>query len=120
MLLHYIRGKNRERIGIVVALDHNKIGWSRCHLPLDKFDLDKGLKIATGRAQSGKNWEAEENVPYDVRIEIEKMHDRASRYFKLPPNTKYPKYFTSKEEYDKDVSLSRQWLPKWLKSHWER
>ena len=38
MLVEYIRDKNRKPIGVVVALDRNRIGWSRCHSKLDTFD----------------------------------------------------------------------------------
>jgi hypothetical protein len=45
-------GRN-EKVGVMVAirdLDNRiKIGYSQCN-PLDKFDADKGLAMATGRA----------------------------------------------------------------------
>ena len=58
MLINYIRKQyaNKEKgifnsspIGIVVALDKNKIGWSLLN-PKDKWNKKIGLSIAIGRA----------------------------------------------------------------------
>lgn len=81
MLVSYVRDKNRNRIGVVVAIDRDKIGWSLCHIGLDRFNKDFGLKIATGRARRGKMV----NIPQTVKSTFDKMENRARAYYKTPP-----------------------------------
>ena len=52
MLTRYVRNDQNQKIGVVVALEKGKIGWSRCQEP-DKFDKELGLLIAIGRAKKG-------------------------------------------------------------------
>ena len=53
MIYSYVRDKDRRKIGVVVAVAKNALGWSLCHKGLDKFDKEFGLKIAVGRAEKG-------------------------------------------------------------------
>ena len=79
MLIEYIRDENRNRVGMVVAIDSYRIGWSKVKPRSgDRFNKEMGLKIATGRANIGST----ASVPNDVQILLEKMQDRATRYFK--------------------------------------
>jgi hypothetical protein len=50
ILVSYLRHKNGERFGVVVAIDRGRLGWSLC-CPKDRFNKELGLKIAIGRAQ---------------------------------------------------------------------
>jgi len=66
MLIKYIREKadkgKGKPIGVIVALDKNKIGWSLCSKK-DSWSKDLGIKIAKGRAEKGK----------EVYLQLEKM-----------------------------------------------
>ena len=78
-LIEYVRNKNREPIGVVVALGKNQVGWSRKH-NLDKWNREKALRIARGRAIVGSGETV--TIPYDVLPIMEHMIDRSQRYFK--------------------------------------
>jgi hypothetical protein len=53
MIVQYVRDLNRNPVGVVVAIGPDQVGWSVCH-PKDRFDKVRGLNIAIGRAQAGK------------------------------------------------------------------
>jgi hypothetical protein len=80
MLVRFIRNKNGQRVGAVVAICEDgvvKTGWSKCNTKLDKFDREMALKIAVGRANNiGKKTHSAIVKP------VEQMRDRALRYFK--------------------------------------
>lgn len=84
-LIQYIRDVNKKPIGVVVAVDRNKIGWSLCHKD-DKWDREKALKIAIGRAWSIDCSDTLVKIPYrhfdNVSHIITKMLNRASIYYK--------------------------------------
>jgi len=88
MLVRYVRDQSRRRIGVVVAVprDHDYgIGWSLCHVrkdgkPLDRFDKEMGLKIATGRA--AKCDMRELIIPHKIRDAVAEMDSRAYDYYK--------------------------------------
>lgn len=55
-MIQYFRGDGNHPIGIMVAIYDEaknvvKIGWSKCNKK-DKFDKERGLKIARSRAES--------------------------------------------------------------------
>ncbi len=67
MLVEYVKNKQGHRVGVVVAISKDRIGWSRCktkpsrprpnnlRLPnggFDTFDKEMALKIAIGRAKT--------------------------------------------------------------------
>ena len=79
---NYIYNKKNQRVGVVVAkVDDNPlvgIGWSKCNTSLgDRFDRERGLKIALGRADF-----RDKNYPRSVAPYIEQMAVRATKYFK--------------------------------------
>ena len=85
MLIRYIRDRKNRKVGVVVAIDADRVGWSMCHTTAgDTFDREKGLAIAIGRAEhrpvsiinvlSGY-------VPSSIRMELLSMLERAGRYF---------------------------------------
>ena len=55
MLIQYVRTSKGKRVGVVVALSSNHIGYSLCH-PLDRFDKCYGKYIAEKRAETGKDF----------------------------------------------------------------
>ena len=55
MLIQYVKTGKGKRVGVVVALSSNKIGYSLCH-ESDKFDKSRGKFIAEKRAESGKDF----------------------------------------------------------------
>jgi len=84
VLVKYVRFCDKP-IGVVVALDKDKIGWSQC-CPRDKFDKKRGLEIAIGRAKKGSNVHPAIRSSWDYDIigeTIKEMKERAKRYFKL-------------------------------------
>lgn len=89
MLIQYIRNKKNQRIGIVVAVDKYKVGYSLCKTKnnkypfiADKFDKQRGLEIAVGRANNVRDrWV--DNMPTHIYSTVfVKMIARAERYFK--------------------------------------
>lgn len=77
--LQYVRSKRRERVGVVVGFPGlNRIGWSRVHGKLDKFDVARGVEIATHRAMTG--WGDTVRIPDDTQRVIDEMNDRIYRY----------------------------------------
>ena len=83
MLFHYVRDEHNQKIGIVVALDRDIIGWSRCKTKLDQFDKSIGFAIAIGRAKTCNEIRLNrQNPPRDVQKVIEQLKERARRYFK--------------------------------------
>ena len=105
MLISYVRNPdNNERIGVIVAISVDNIGWSQCNKK-DKFDKERGKEIALGRAMYGTKKKpalvkstnirfvrekiGKEDAIYLVgerinliEMEIEKMRERAKRYYK--------------------------------------
>lgn len=78
VLIQYKRRKNGHPMGVVVAIDANKIGWSMCHKD-DKWDREKALHIATSRAISSTSLT---KVPHTMRELVNKMTEKSKIYFK--------------------------------------
>lgn len=81
-LIQYIKDSKQKRIGVMYAYkdDKNiKIGWSKCN-KLDRFNRERGLEIAIGRAVEG----SEVAQPRAVRKQLQEFTDRAHRYFNNP------------------------------------
>jgi len=88
MLITYVRDKNGQRVGAVVALlkEGNTIGlgWSKCNKQ-DKFDKERAKAIAKARAAF-----ANADLPYGTNSvmpscmteSVNKMVRRANKYFK--------------------------------------
>lgn len=99
-LVKYVRDENRNPIGVVVALGNDKIGWSsvrfsselytiynedgvfvgdvRHREQLDRFDKQKGVEIAMGRAMRN----SKVRIPRHVMTVYLEIQERAQRYFK--------------------------------------
>ena len=80
MLVQYVRDKERRPVGVVVALNKNQIGWSKCNNK-DHFDKKLGIIKATGRAMS-TNPIKHISTPQCMREHVSRMADRAERYYK--------------------------------------
>lgn len=78
-----ILNRKHQRVGVVVAVKDPltkqvNIGWSLCFSKKDTFDNNLGMTIALGRADHGST----DPVPHSIRGEVNRMIDRAKRYFK--------------------------------------
>lgn len=99
MLVKYVRNKKGQRVGVVVAIDKNRIGWSKCNFSKgDRFDRERGKFIAQKRAEkyvydpTYRTKKAGElywqdfldyhHITQCVRPDFLEMVDRASHYFK--------------------------------------
>lgn len=83
-IIQYIRRHN-HRVGVIIAtpmVDNPAvigIGWSLTNRSAgDVFDSKLGIEIATTRAIKGTGVA----LPSSIQADIEKMRDRATRYFK--------------------------------------
>lgn len=79
-LIEYFRDKHGTRKkGVLYAVDKNKVGWSLWNPKWGiKFSKELGIKAAKGRAEKGTHVEC----PHSLRMALQKMHDRAGRYYK--------------------------------------
>jgi len=76
MLVKYTRDKNGHRNGVVVAVDHGVVGWSKCNKK-DKFNKELGLRIAEGRAMVGSTV----GPPREIAADLEHMRKRSQKYY---------------------------------------
>lgn len=75
-LIQYVRDKNNNPVGAVVAVGKLQVGWSRKHKS-DRWNREKALMIARNRAVVGSSVE----VPRDVEPIMDNMFERSKRYF---------------------------------------
>jgi hypothetical protein len=90
-LIRYIRNRRGEPRGVAVVLrDEDEIcyGYSLCN-PVDRWDKQKGLKIAVSRALS-KNYDLPEaeNTLKELEDCFRHLSNRAINYFKDLPKEK--------------------------------
>jgi hypothetical protein len=78
MLIQYVKDKNGQRTGVVVAVDRDMVGWSKCNIKKDKFNQDLAFVKAIGRARGI----SVPKPPVSVEPIFLKMVDRAQRYYK--------------------------------------
>ena len=88
-LKQLVRDRNGQPRGMVVATvidDTIRLGWSHTNTKAgDRFDKCKALTIALGRAENG--WGPSTKVPVSTTKVLNKMLDRAVRYYKNVPVT---------------------------------
>lgn len=77
-LVQFIRDRHGKRIGVLVSNEYNSIGWSLCNVRKERFDRDRGLAIARGRAILGSGTK----VPLSIIETVGKFLERTRRYFK--------------------------------------
>ena len=88
ILVKYIRDKDRQPRGCVVAIGAGKVGWSQCNTQYDNFSKQRGKDIALGRAKSEKWLDSPPTFPAKidgedlVMNEFYHMVDRSKRYYK--------------------------------------
>jgi hypothetical protein len=51
-LMQWIRDKKNQKVGVLISLGNDNVGWSKSHSYLEKFNEDKAIAIAFGRAKS--------------------------------------------------------------------
>jgi len=83
-IFQYVRDKKNQKVGLVLAVKLDDyfmgVGWSRC-CKRDRFNKDMAFRIARGRAAVGDFYDTSKNAPRDVKKIVDKMVDRADRYF---------------------------------------
>ena len=88
-LKQLVRDRNGQPRGMVVAtvIDGSiRFGWSHTNTKAgDRFDKRKAFTIALGRAENG--WGPNKTVPVSTTKVLNKMLDRAMRYYKNVPVT---------------------------------
>ena len=82
IVIQYFRNKSRRPVGIFVAkalTDKTfNIGYSKCKVSMDTFDIEKGIDLAVKRCNARKPLE----IPSSMRDEFAKFYTRAAKYFK--------------------------------------
>ena len=75
MLVKYVRDHKKRPVGVVVATDKDRVGWSLCSKH-DEWKKEVGKAIAIGRTF--------EPVPPAKTVvkAVEAMRERAAKYYK--------------------------------------
>lgn len=100
MIIKYLREKKEgevgrgKPIGIVVALDKTRIGFSLCN-PLDQWDRKKAKTIAIGRANKYPIAESLADLTYTTNFKPTPRHD------KLKDAVKYVKELAEKYDFNR-------------------
>lgn len=79
VLVQHVKNSKGRKIGTIVALGPDQLGWSQCNIKLDRFDKAKGIDIAKVRAKlKEKDW-----LPTNkyMRKVIKIMQKRARKYY---------------------------------------
>jgi len=84
-IFEYIRRRYHGKVyktGIILGVVNDnvvKIGWSKCNLKCDKFDVTLGLQMAINRAMAK---ESAPTAPNCIRRQLRGFGARCVRYFK--------------------------------------
>ena len=81
-IIEYVKDRKNRKVGVLLGslIDEKiSIGWSQAHIALDKFNSEKGKKIARGRLQG---WGYNVTVPHIIHKRMKKFVNRCQRYFK--------------------------------------
>lgn len=87
-LINYLRDKDRNPYGVVVALKVGdgdiRVGYSLRN-PKDRWDRALGIKIATARAMAEDDYALPQSSKRKLAVldAIENMYARVVRYFKV-------------------------------------
>jgi len=94
MIKQFVTNKSNQRIGVLVAIsdprEKFKVGWSKCkttdqamnYNAIDKFDRERGIGIAVGRAERMNMETFVKEVPASMVEDAARFVDRCERYFK--------------------------------------
>ena len=82
MLVEFVRDKNGHRVGVVVAVGSETVGWSAYNTKVErmvgnKFDRKRAIDIAMGRANIG----SDVRIPRHIQPIVDRMMDRSARYY---------------------------------------
>ena len=83
---------SRTKKGVLIAIPYEDkvlLGWSLCHITMgDKFSLDKGMEIATGRVTKTLNQIITKKlfshsfIPDSIQNQFKRFRERVARYYK--------------------------------------
>lgn len=86
------RGGCRIKTGVLIARKvgetkkkENKVlvGWSKCNLRMDKFDNERGIKIARNRIEIRLSEKRKKTkVPHSLQDKVDHFVERVKRYYK--------------------------------------
>lgn len=82
----YVNYEKGKKFGVVVAIDKDILGWSLCN-KRDRFNKEKGLAIALGRAALASEMTASERFDFYNRVPdslvdlFEEIRDRSEKYY---------------------------------------
>ena len=82
MLVEYVKNKKGQKIGVVVAVDRDIVGWSQCNIKKDTFDKTRAILIAEARCLTGTKMKP---VGPEVPEALERIRERSHHYFKVSP-----------------------------------
>ena len=71
MLAHKIKGKKRVLVG-----------WSKCKVNVDKFNVEIGKQIAEGRIKARLDEREKHELPPSMEDQVKQFVDRCKVYFK--------------------------------------
>lgn len=85
-LITYSRDKNRNPIGVLVAIktgDNGEfnIGYAQCRKG-DRFSKKLGLNIAIGRAEYETNLNTLDSMPHNLKKILSRFISRCEKYYK--------------------------------------
>ena len=83
-LIEFVKNGKHQRVGAVVAIGRDKLGWSKYNRKAEvklnrRFDSQLAIKIAIGRAEAGKPFTV---IPGKISKAMKKMKIRSEKYFK--------------------------------------
>ena len=103
----YVMGRAqgcRRKVGVLVGIldgnQHIRIGWSRVNFNAgDKFDQERGLKLAEERTKAFSFVSA----PHSLKRDLKSFSARCARYFKDRPFRDMILTFTKSEMLEEDL-----------------
>lgn len=82
VVIQYFRNKSRRPVGMFVAkalTDKTyNIGYSKCKVSMDSFDVEKGIDLAVKRCNARKPLD----IPSSMQEELAHFKARVAKYFK--------------------------------------
>ena len=76
-IVKYIRNRDNQKVGVLVSNGYNSVGWSLCHIGLERFNKERGIEIARGREARG----TETMMPVSIAEDYAEFLERSRRYF---------------------------------------
>jgi len=80
-LMQYVKNNKHQKIGVIVAVSPDQVGWSKCHTSIgDKFVKGTGIRIALKRALLNRK-HTKDNIPSSIKPFFERMEKSAVKYY---------------------------------------